>query len=108
MRVEATMEIRAYAVHEKGAAPIPFSYRADIGAHDVLVKLTHPRSNGRSSNSTPIRSWRGLRRLAACRNTFDLVLSTLNVPFDLNVYLGMLRPDGGSFASSPRRCNRCR
>jgi D-arabinose 1-dehydrogenase-like Zn-dependent alcohol dehydrogenase len=32
--------------------------------------------------------------LAACRNTFDFVLSTLNVPFDLNVYLGMLRPDG--------------
>jgi D-arabinose 1-dehydrogenase-like Zn-dependent alcohol dehydrogenase len=32
--------------------------------------------------------------LAACRNTFDLVLSTLNVPFDLNAYLGMLRPDG--------------
>ena len=43
--------------------------------------------------------------LAACRNTFDLVLSTLNMPFDLNAYLGMLRPDV-SCASSPRRCNR--
>jgi D-arabinose 1-dehydrogenase-like Zn-dependent alcohol dehydrogenase len=32
--------------------------------------------------------------LAACRNTFDLVLSTLNVPFELNAYLGMLKPDG--------------
>jgi alcohol/geraniol dehydrogenase (NADP+) len=32
--------------------------------------------------------------LAACRNTFDLILSTLNVPFDLNAYLGMLRPEG--------------
>jgi len=35
------MEIRAYAAPEKGAAPVPFSYRADMGAHDVLVKLTH-------------------------------------------------------------------
>lgn len=35
------MEIRAFAVREKGAAPVPFSYQADIGAHDVLVKLTH-------------------------------------------------------------------
>jgi D-arabinose 1-dehydrogenase-like Zn-dependent alcohol dehydrogenase len=35
------MEIRAYAVPEKGAAPVPFSYRAEVGAHDVLVKLTH-------------------------------------------------------------------
>ena len=35
------MEIRAYAVPEKGAAPVPFSYRADVGAHDVVVKLTH-------------------------------------------------------------------
>ena len=32
--------------------------------------------------------------LAAYRNTFDLILSTLNVPFDLNAYLGMLKPDG--------------
>jgi D-arabinose 1-dehydrogenase-like Zn-dependent alcohol dehydrogenase len=35
------MEIKAYAVPEKGAAPVPFSYRAEVGAHDVLVKLTH-------------------------------------------------------------------
>lgn len=35
------MEIRAYAVPQKGAAPVPFSYRAEMGAHDVLVKLTH-------------------------------------------------------------------
>ncbi len=35
------MEIKAYAVPEKGAAPVPFSYRADVGAHDVLVTLTH-------------------------------------------------------------------
>jgi D-arabinose 1-dehydrogenase-like Zn-dependent alcohol dehydrogenase len=35
------MEIKAYAIAEKGAAPAPFSYRADVGAHDVLVKLTH-------------------------------------------------------------------
>ena len=32
---------RAYAVPEKGAAPVPFSYRAEVGAHDVVVKLTH-------------------------------------------------------------------
>jgi D-arabinose 1-dehydrogenase-like Zn-dependent alcohol dehydrogenase len=32
--------------------------------------------------------------LATYRNTFDLILSTLNVPFDLNAYLGMLKPDG--------------
>src|SRR4029450_13634871 len=35
------MEIRAYAGPEKGAAPVPFSYRAELGEHDVLVKLTH-------------------------------------------------------------------
>jgi alcohol/geraniol dehydrogenase (NADP+) len=35
------MEIRAYAVPEKGAAPVPFSYRAEVGAHDAVVKLTH-------------------------------------------------------------------
>jgi alcohol/geraniol dehydrogenase (NADP+) len=35
------VEIRAYAVPEKGAAPAPFSYRAEVGPHDVLVKLTH-------------------------------------------------------------------
>lgn len=35
------MEIRAYAVPEKGGVPVPFSYRSEIGAHDVLVKLTH-------------------------------------------------------------------
>jgi alcohol/geraniol dehydrogenase (NADP+) len=32
--------------------------------------------------------------LAAYRNTFDLILSTLNVPFDLNAHLGLVRPDG--------------
>jgi D-arabinose 1-dehydrogenase-like Zn-dependent alcohol dehydrogenase len=32
--------------------------------------------------------------VAAYRNTFDLILSTLNAPFDLNAYLGLLRPDG--------------
>jgi D-arabinose 1-dehydrogenase-like Zn-dependent alcohol dehydrogenase len=37
----AIMEIRAYAVAEKGAAPTPFTYQADVGPHDVLVKLTH-------------------------------------------------------------------
>lgn len=32
--------------------------------------------------------------LAAHGAAFDLILSTLNVPFDLNSYLKMLRPDG--------------
>jgi D-arabinose 1-dehydrogenase-like Zn-dependent alcohol dehydrogenase len=32
--------------------------------------------------------------LAGYRNAFDLILSTLNVPFDLNAFLGMLRPEG--------------
>jgi D-arabinose 1-dehydrogenase-like Zn-dependent alcohol dehydrogenase len=32
--------------------------------------------------------------LAAKRNSFDFILSTLNVPFDLNAQLGMLRPEG--------------
>jgi len=35
------MEIRAYAAPERAAALVPFSYRAEVGAHDVLVKLTH-------------------------------------------------------------------
>jgi D-arabinose 1-dehydrogenase-like Zn-dependent alcohol dehydrogenase len=32
--------------------------------------------------------------LANHRNAFDLILSTLNVPFDLNAHLRMLRPEG--------------
>ena len=35
------MEIKAYAVPEKGAPLVPFSYQAEVGAHDVMVKLTH-------------------------------------------------------------------
>lgn len=35
------MNINAFAVHEAGARPTPFSYRAEVGPHDVLVKLTH-------------------------------------------------------------------
>ncbi len=32
--------------------------------------------------------------LATCHGTFDLILSTLNVPFDLDAYLRMLTPEG--------------
>ena len=32
--------------------------------------------------------------LVAHRTTFDFILSTLNVPFDLDSYLMMLRPEG--------------
>ena len=32
--------------------------------------------------------------LAAQRGKYDFVLSTLNVPFDLDPYLSMLKPDG--------------
>jgi D-arabinose 1-dehydrogenase-like Zn-dependent alcohol dehydrogenase len=32
--------------------------------------------------------------LGAHRSAFDFILSTLNVPFDLDLYLRMLRPDG--------------
>lgn len=35
------MEISAYAVLEKGAAAVPFSYSAEAGARDVLVNITH-------------------------------------------------------------------
>ncbi|HYC31006.1 MAG TPA: NAD(P)-dependent alcohol dehydrogenase [Gemmatimonadales bacterium] len=40
--------------------------------------------------------------LAALRATFDFILSTLNVPFDLDPYLTMLRPQGQlCFVASP-------
>jgi D-arabinose 1-dehydrogenase-like Zn-dependent alcohol dehydrogenase len=40
--------------------------------------------------------------LAAHRATFDFILSTLNVPFDLEAYLRMLRPEGQfCFVASP-------
>jgi NADPH:quinone reductase-like Zn-dependent oxidoreductase len=35
------MEIRAHAIREKGGALVPFSYQAEVGEDDVLVKLTH-------------------------------------------------------------------
>jgi D-arabinose 1-dehydrogenase-like Zn-dependent alcohol dehydrogenase len=40
--------------------------------------------------------------LVAHRTTFDFILSTLNVPFDLEAYLRMLRPEGQfCFVASP-------
>ena len=40
--------------------------------------------------------------LAAHRGTFDFILSTLNVPFDLDAFLAMLRPEGRfCFVASP-------
>jgi D-arabinose 1-dehydrogenase-like Zn-dependent alcohol dehydrogenase len=42
--------------------------------------------------------------LAAYRNTFDLILSTLNVPFDLNAYLGMLATAVAERRRSVRLC----
>ncbi len=40
--------------------------------------------------------------LTAYRGTFDLILSTLNVPFDLDTHLGMLRPEGQfGFVATP-------
>jgi len=35
------MEIKAYAIMERGAVPTPFTYSRVLGAHDVLVRLTH-------------------------------------------------------------------
>jgi uncharacterized zinc-type alcohol dehydrogenase-like protein len=40
--------------------------------------------------------------LAKCRGTFDLILSTLNVPFDLDAHLRMLTPEGQfGFVATP-------
>jgi D-arabinose 1-dehydrogenase-like Zn-dependent alcohol dehydrogenase len=35
------MEIRAYAIQQRGGAATPFVYHRAIGPHDVLVRLTH-------------------------------------------------------------------
>ena len=35
------MEIKAYAVMERGAVATPFTYARAVGAHDVLVRITH-------------------------------------------------------------------
>jgi D-arabinose 1-dehydrogenase-like Zn-dependent alcohol dehydrogenase len=35
------MEIKAYAIEERGAAATPFTYQRTIGRHDVLVRITH-------------------------------------------------------------------
>jgi D-arabinose 1-dehydrogenase-like Zn-dependent alcohol dehydrogenase len=35
------MEIKAYAIEERGKAAAPFTYQRTIGRHDVLVRLTH-------------------------------------------------------------------
>ena len=35
------MQIRAYAIKEKGGKAKPFEYERAIGSHDVLVRITH-------------------------------------------------------------------
>lgn len=35
------MDIKAYAIMERGGVAAPFTYQRDIGAHDVLVRITH-------------------------------------------------------------------
>jgi D-arabinose 1-dehydrogenase-like Zn-dependent alcohol dehydrogenase len=35
------MEIRAYAIRQRGEAATPFVYHKTLGPHDVLVRLTH-------------------------------------------------------------------
>ena len=35
------MEIRAFAIRERGAAPTPFSYERSVGGREVLVRITH-------------------------------------------------------------------
>jgi D-arabinose 1-dehydrogenase-like Zn-dependent alcohol dehydrogenase len=35
------MEIRAYAIKERGGSPTPFTYSRTLGPHDVLVRITH-------------------------------------------------------------------
>jgi len=35
------MEIQAYAIMERGAVATPFTYQREIGAHEVLVRITH-------------------------------------------------------------------
>jgi D-arabinose 1-dehydrogenase-like Zn-dependent alcohol dehydrogenase len=35
------MEIRAYAIQQRGEAATPFVYHKTIGPHDVLVRITH-------------------------------------------------------------------
>jgi hypothetical protein len=35
------VEIQAYAIMERGAVATPFTYTREIGAHDVLVAITH-------------------------------------------------------------------
>ncbi len=35
------MEIRAYAIKERGGSPTPFRYSRTLGPHDVLVRITH-------------------------------------------------------------------
>jgi hypothetical protein len=37
----AAMEIRAYAIQQRGAAATPFVYHKTLGPHDVLVRITH-------------------------------------------------------------------
>jgi D-arabinose 1-dehydrogenase-like Zn-dependent alcohol dehydrogenase len=35
------VEIRAYAIKERGDVATPFTYRRTFGAHDVLVRIAH-------------------------------------------------------------------
>jgi D-arabinose 1-dehydrogenase-like Zn-dependent alcohol dehydrogenase len=37
----AGMEIRAYAIQQRGEAATPFVYHKTLGPHDVLVRITH-------------------------------------------------------------------
>jgi D-arabinose 1-dehydrogenase-like Zn-dependent alcohol dehydrogenase len=53
------------------------------GKRDMIQRLGADYIDGSNTES-----------LAVHRATFDFILSTLNVPFDLDTYLGMLRPDG--------------
>jgi D-arabinose 1-dehydrogenase-like Zn-dependent alcohol dehydrogenase len=73
------MEIKAYAIQGRGEAETPFVYHRTLGPHDVLVRITH-RSITRGD--------------VQFIDAFDFILSTLNVPFDLDPYLKMLRPEG--------------
>jgi D-arabinose 1-dehydrogenase-like Zn-dependent alcohol dehydrogenase len=35
------MEIKAYAIMERGALAMPFAYERTVGDHEVLVRITH-------------------------------------------------------------------
>jgi hypothetical protein len=36
------MQIRAYAIREKGGTAEPFLYERTLGGRDLLVRITHP------------------------------------------------------------------